>query len=87
MASDDVSDACDVLAGVHAASLGVDGYVSGRRDVAGARTFFTIAIAAHGEPDEVVTDRAAALANVIAELVPRALQGAVSSESARCPVW
>ena len=28
MADDDVSDACDVLAGVHASSRGVDGYVS-----------------------------------------------------------
>ena len=34
---------------------------------------FTAAIAGHGEPEEVVTDRAAALANVIEELVPRAL--------------
>ena len=32
-----------------------------------------MAITGHGEPDEVVTDRAAALAKVIEELVPQAL--------------
>jgi transposase-like protein len=58
----------------------VDGYgqvievcVSARRDIAAARTFFNRAIAAHGKPEEVVTDRAAALANVIEELLPQAL--------------
>ena len=51
----------------------IDVYVSVRRDVAAARRFFTTAIAAHGEPEEVVTDRAAALANVIEELLPQAL--------------
>jgi transposase-like protein len=51
----------------------IDVYVSSRRDIAAARKFFTTAITAHGEPDEVVTDRAAALANVIEELLPQAL--------------
>ena len=51
----------------------IDVYVSVRRDIAAARRFFTTAIAAHGEPEEVVTDRAAALANVIEELLPQAL--------------
>ena len=51
----------------------IDVYVSVRRDIAAARTFFTPAIAAHREPEEVVTDRAAALANVIEELLPQAL--------------
>ena len=51
----------------------IDVYVSVRRDIAAARTFFTMAITGHGEPDEVVTDRAAALAKVIEELVPQAL--------------
>ena len=55
----------------------IDVFVSVRRDVAAARTFFTWAIAAHGEPGQVVTDRAAALANVIAALLPRALQNTV----------
>jgi IS6 family transposase len=50
----------------------IDVLVSRRRDIAAARTFFAAALAAHGEPDEVVTDRAAALAHVIAELVPAA---------------
>ena len=31
------------------------------------------ALAEHGEPDDVITDRAAALANVIAELLPDAV--------------
>ena len=51
----------------------IDVFVSVRRDIASARTFFTTAIAGHGEPEEVVTDRAAALANVIEELLPQAL--------------
>ena len=58
----------------------VDGYgqvinvfVSSRRDIAAARTFFTMAIAGHGELEEVVTDRAAKLANAIEELFPEAL--------------
>ena len=51
----------------------IDVYVSVRRDIAAARAFFTAAIAAHGEPEQVVTDRAAALANAIEELLPSAL--------------
>ena len=51
----------------------IDVYVSSPRDIAAARKFFTTAIATHREPDEVVTDRAAALANVIEELLPHAL--------------
>ena len=42
-----------------------------------ARTFFNRAIAGHGEPEEVVTDRAAALANVIEELLPQALHNTI----------
>ena len=51
----------------------IDVYVSARRDIPAARRFFTTVIATHGEPDEIVTDRAAALANVIEELVPGSL--------------
>ena len=51
----------------------IDVLVSRRRDIAAARRFFAAAIAAHGEPVEVVTDRAAALAYVIAELIPTAV--------------
>ena len=40
----------------------IDVYISRRRDIAAARTFFTTAIAGHGQPEGVVTDRAAALA-------------------------
>jgi IS6 family transposase len=47
--------------------------VSKRRDIAAAHRFFTTALVAHSEPDEVITDRAAALANVIAELLPDAV--------------
>jgi transposase-like protein len=50
----------------------IDVYVSPRRDIAAARRFFTTAITAHGEPDEVVTDLAQALETVIEELVPDA---------------
>jgi transposase-like protein len=42
----------------------VDVYVSARRDIAAARRFFTTALAAHGEPDEVVTDLSPALDHV-----------------------
>ena len=48
--------------------------VSKRRDITAARRFFARAIAAHGEPDTVVTDRAPSLANVIADLLPGALR-------------
>ena len=54
----------------HGQVIGV--FVSHRRDIASARSFFTAALAVHGDPGEVVTDRAPALANVIEELVPAA---------------
>ena len=47
-------------------------YVSRRRDIGSARTFFTAALSVHGDPGEVVTDRAPALANVVEELPPAA---------------
>jgi transposase-like protein len=50
----------------------IDVYVSARRDIAAARRFFTAALAAHGEPEEVVTDLARALAQVIDEVLPAA---------------
>ncbi len=50
----------------------IDVYVSPKRDIAAARRFFTTALAAHGEPDEVVTDLAPALAHVIERLLPGA---------------
>jgi IS6 family transposase len=36
-----------------------------------------MAIAGHGDPEEVVTDRAAALATVIEELLPQALHNTI----------
>jgi transposase, IS6 family len=50
----------------------IDVYVSARRDTHAARRFFTTALRDHGEPSEVVTDRAWALRVVIAELIPAA---------------
>ena len=50
----------------------IDVLVSRRRDIAAARAFFAKAVLAHGQPHEVVTDRAAALANAITELLPGA---------------
>ncbi len=48
----------------------VEMFVSPRRNITSARTFFTAALAAHGEPDEIITDLAQALETVIEELVP-----------------
>ena len=50
----------------------IDVYVSARRDIAAARRFFTTALAAHGQPEEVVTDLAPALESVTEELLPGA---------------
>lgn len=47
-------------------------FVSRRRDITAARRFFTAALIAHGEPDEVVTDLAQALETVIEKLIPDA---------------
>jgi transposase-like protein len=45
----------------------IDVYVSKRRDTVAARRLFTNAIRDHGQPGEVVTDQAAALAKAVAE--------------------
>ncbi len=50
----------------------IDVYVSAKRDANAARRFFSTAIRAHGDPAEVVTDRAPALGVVIDELLPGA---------------
>ena len=47
----------------------IDVFVSPRRDTHAARRFFETALRAHGEPIEVVTDRAPALRAVIDELM------------------
>ena len=43
-----------------------------KRDTAAATRFFTVAIAAHGDPVEVTTDKAQVLAKTIRELIPAA---------------
>jgi transposase-like protein len=48
----------------------IDVYVSAKRDTRAARWFFTTALGAHGEPMEIVTDRAPALRAAIDELIP-----------------
>jgi IS6 family transposase len=50
----------------------IDVYVSARCDTRAARRFFTSALRAHGEPMEIVTDRAPALRAAIDELAPAA---------------
>ena len=55
----------------------IDVYVSKRRDTVAARRFFSGAIRDHGQPAEVVTDRAAALARAITELAPDAAHNTV----------
>src|SRR5712691_12948642 len=47
----------------------IDVYVSARRDTQAARRFFTTALRDHGEPAEVVTDRAWTLLAVVDELM------------------
>ncbi len=46
--------------------------MSKKRDTVAATRFFTTAIAAHGEPVEVTTDKSPVLAKTIRELVPGA---------------
>jgi transposase-like protein len=47
----------------------IDVYESARRDITAARRFLTAGMTAHGQPDNVVTDRALALEHVIEELL------------------
>jgi IS6 family transposase len=61
----------------------IDVYVSNRRNIAAARTFFTAALVAHIKPTEVFTDRAAALAHVIDDLLPGALHHTEQYENNR----
>lgn len=50
----------------------IDVFVSKRRDIASARTFFTTMLQAHGRPEDVTTDLAAPLLRVVDELFPDA---------------
>jgi len=61
----------------------IDVYVSQRRDIAAARTFFTAALTVHGIPTEVITDRAPALVNVIEDLMPAAMHNTGQYENNR----
>lgn len=51
----------------------IDAWVSKRRNLAAARTFFKSALAVHGRPAEITTDLAAPLLRVIDELIPEAV--------------
>ena len=62
----------------------IDVLVSRHRDIASARWFFTASLRAHRTPAEVITDRAAALANVTPELIPAAFHNTGQYESNRC---
>jgi transposase, IS6 family len=48
-------------------------FLSKKRDVKAASRFFTSAIASHGQPSEITTDRAQALIRVVVELLFAAL--------------
>lgn len=50
----------------------IDVFVSKRRNTPAARQFFTKALAAHGDPVEVITDLAQTLETVIEEQLPEA---------------
>ncbi len=61
----------------------IEVYVSQRRDIASARTFFTAALTVHGDPAEVITDRAPALANTIESLIEAAVHNTGQYENNR----
>jgi len=61
----------------------IDVYVSRRRNIAAARRFFRLALTAHGEPEQVITDLAQALETVIAELVRQAFHNTERYENNR----
>jgi transposase-like protein len=50
----------------------IDVFVSARRGIGAAHTFFSAVIRVHDAPEEVVTDLARALSHVIGELLPAA---------------
>jgi transposase, IS6 family len=61
----------------------IDVFVSRKRDIAAARTFFTSALTAHGEPNEVITDLAPALETVIEQLIPNAFHNTEQHQNNR----
>ncbi|MSW82836.1 MAG: IS6 family transposase [Actinobacteria bacterium] len=62
----------------------IDVFVSEHRGIASARTFFATSVLAHRIPTEVITDRAAALANVTPDLIPAAFHDTGQYENNRC---
>jgi transposase-like protein len=60
------------LSGDHQHGQVIDASVSRRRDMQAARRFFAAALGSHGQPTEVVTDRAWTLVAVVDELMPGA---------------
>jgi transposase-like protein len=62
----------------------IDVYVSKQIDIAYARRFFTASLRAHRTPTEIITDRAAALSNVIDELIPAGFHNTGQYENNRC---
>ena len=48
----------------------IDVYVSRRRDLTAARTFFAMVLTSHERPEEVTTDLASPLLRVVDELLP-----------------
>ena len=62
----------------------IDVFVSKHRDIASARTFFATSLLAHRILTEVITDRAAALANVTPDLIPAAFHNTGQYENNRC---
>ena len=62
----------------------IDVFVSRRRDIASARRFLSTSLTAHGEPVEVTTDRAPALANVLEEMIPTAFHNTGQYQNNRC---
>jgi IS6 family transposase len=61
----------------------IDVYVSAKRDFPAARRFLSRAIRAHGEPTEVVTDRAPALRAAIHGLMPAAFHNTAQYANSR----
>jgi transposase, IS6 family len=61
----------------------IDVSVSPRRDIQAARRFFAGALGRHGEPSEVVTDRAWTLLAIINELIPGAFHDTEQSANNR----
>ena len=62
----------------------IDVLISKHRDSATVRRFFAVSLRAHRSPTEVITDRAAALANVIDEFIPAAFHHTGQYEHTRC---